>query len=867
MAVLRTIINVFRSRRVEDDIKRELSFHLAERIDDLESQGMSRRDATRRARRLFGSYALQEERTRDMDVAGWLDELLRNIRLSVRMLRKAPAFTVTVVVILGLGIGASSAIFSAVDAVLLKPLPFPDSDQLMLLSQSNNKDDNTSVASTRLEDWNRLNSTFQAISGYYSEDESETSGELPERLKRVFTPPRFLQVLGVGPAVGRDFAPDEERFGGPPAVLISDRLWRQRFGANPEVIGKSLRIGSRSVPIIGVMPAGFLFPDRDVDLWSPSPVDAPYAQDRRSTWYTVIGRLKPGVSVGEARADLSAVQADLGRTYPKTDADLSVRIQPLKDSAVGAVKESLWILFGSVSLLLLIACTNIAALMLARGAQRKHETAVRISLGASTRAVVAQLMTETFVLALAGAAVGLFLAAGAARVFRLLAGQFPRVEEIKLDWRLVVYTLACTVLVTLICGLAPAIRTARRGISNSLNQAGRSQVFRRQNLQWLLAGVQVALAVALLTGAGLIVRSFQALGRVQPGFEVNHVLTFRINSTWGETKGDMKALKQKTDRILDGLDSTPGVDSAAISVDVPGVTAKFQTEVKLAEGRAESEPKLQAEVRGVSRAYFETMKIPLLAGEVCPDSLKGGSVCVNRSFVNTYDMGAGAIGRHLMTSLDPSGQPLTISAIVGDAREEGMNHEPVPTVYFCLDVAQPGSVFLVRTAAEPMTMAETIRRKMKELEPQRSVFEVQPLAKHLDLAFGEDRLRGILLTGFALTALALAAVGLYGMLSYMVSRRRREVGLRLALGAVRKQILASFLIDGLGVALVGCAIGTGLAISFSRVLAGLLYGVSPNDPATLIGVVVIMLVVACTASLIPAIRAARVEPMDVLREE
>lgn len=316
----------------------------------------------------------------------WMESFGRNLKYAGRTLAKTPGFTVTVILTLALGIGANSAVFTAIDAVLLRPLPFPDGDELVTLTQSQPKITQPFVAPVRLEEWTRLNSTLQAISGYYTEDISELSGEFPEKLRRAAVAPRFLQVLGIAPALGRDFTPEEERFGGPDAVLISNRLWQRRFGGDPNAIGRTLRTGRTAFSIVGIMPDSFRFPDRDVDLWAPSPPDAPYAQSREATWYTAIGRLKPAVTPAEARANLATVQANLGRQYPKTDAMISATVEPLKEVTVGGVRKSLWVLYGSVSLLLLIACTNIAALLLSRSAGRHHEISVRLSLGASRAA-------------------------------------------------------------------------------------------------------------------------------------------------------------------------------------------------------------------------------------------------------------------------------------------------------------------------------------------------------------------------------------------------------------------------------------------------------------------------------------------------
>jgi putative ABC transport system permease protein len=591
-----------------------------------------------------------------------------------------------------------------------------------------------------------------------------------------------------------------------------------------------------------------------------------YGRARENNWFIVIGRLQPGITLARARADLSTIQAQLGRQFPETDANLSVTVEALKENTVAGSRRSLWLLFGSVSLLLLIACTNIIALLLSRSAQRQHEISVRFSLGASRGALIAQLLTETFLLALLGSGLGLFLAAAASDIFRSLAAQLPRVEEIHLDARIVLYSLACSVVVTLLCGLVPAVRGTRRSLSASLAQSSRSQVSGRNPLQWLLVGIQVALAVTLLAGAGLLLRSFQQLGRVGPGFDAAHILTFQLSMNWGET-GDMKKLRQFTDRILETLRATPGVDAAAISVGVPGVPFHYQTELKLTEGRADTEPKIVAENRFVSASYFATMRIPLLAGEVCRETDGPPTVVVNRAFADAYFPGAPVIGHHLQSlNLGYSGAA-AISGISGDARETGLDHLPAPTVYWCAPVAEPGTFFLVRTHNAPMTMAETLRQRIHEIDPARSVYDFAPLEQHFSDALAENRLRTILLTFFAATALSLACIGLYGTLSYNVNIRQREVGLRLALGALRGQIVKQFLWQGLAVCILGCIAGFALAAASTRVLAGLLYGVSPSDIPTLSAVIFLVLIVAAAASFVPAVRASRVEPMQVLRDE
>jgi putative ABC transport system permease protein len=863
MAWYRQFWNLIRPGSLQRDPQKELAFHVAERAEELQQSGMSEAEAERAAHRQFGNLTLQVERTRDMDIPEYLEATLRNFRLAVRSLAKAPAFSITVILTLALGIGANSAAFSAIDAVLLRPLPFPNGDALLLITQQQRKSPEPNVAPVRLEDWNRLNSTLVGISGYYAQDSSELSGELPEKLKCEYVAPRFLQVLGVSPALGRDFTTQEEHDGGPNAVLISDRLWHRRFNGTPDVIGKVLRFGKTSFPVIGVMPPSFQFPDRESDAWFPSAPDFSYARSRELTWFTAIGRMKPGVTLAQARDNLMTVQANLAREFPKPDADINPHLELLKESTVGGVRRSLWILFGSVSLLLLIACTNIAALLMSRTAGRQQEIAVRFSLGATRASVAAHQLAEVFVLALAGAALGLAVAMGASTVFRSLARDLPRIEEIGLNWRIAIYCLACAVATTLLSGLIPALRSTRRSLAASMAQAGRSQVSGRHPLQLTLVAAQVSLAVTLLAGAGLLLRSFQELGRVYPGFDPRHVLTLHVSTTWAET-GDQRGSKQRMDRILEGLGALPGVATTAATAFLPGVPNEYRLDIGVAEGRAESEPKMRADARFVTPSYFAAMSIPLLTGELCRDA---SGAMVNRTFANLYFNGGAVIGHTLTVQGNAYIQPVQVRGIVGDARETGIDREPQPAVYWCGPGMQPGSFFLVRTHGDPAALAETVRRKVHELEPMRSVYDVTPLADHISDAYAENRLRTILLACFAATAVSLACVGIYGTLSYLVNLRRREVALRLALGALRSQVVRQFLTVGLRTAGIGCLAGMVLAAIFARLLTGMLFGVSASDPATIAGVLGIIVCVSGAASLIPAVRAARVEPMQALREE
>jgi putative ABC transport system permease protein len=855
-------------KRSEAEFDREIAFHIEQLAQDRIAQGLTPAEARRRAILEFGGREQVTQEMREVHTSALVESLLFNLRAAMRFLRRSPSFAAAVILTLGLGIGANSAVFSAIDAVILRPLPYPAGDRLVALSQQDatHGNPNTFVAPIRLEDWNRMTSAFQGISGYYLDDLSETSGSLPEKVTEALVAPRFLQVLQVSPILGRNFVSQEEHFGGPDAALISYGFWQRRFHGDPDAIGKKLHIGTYSYSIVGVMPQSFAFPNRTVDIWTPSPPDAPYAQSRISTWFKVIGRLKPGLTLHQGQADLATVQSRLGKQFPNPDADLIVVSTPLKATVVGDSGGSLWMLYGAVSLLLLIACSNIAALLLARTAGREHEISVRFALGAARRTIIAQLLTEIFVLALLGSLAGIAIAAGAAHGFHLLAKTLPRASEIKINWTIALYSLLCAVATTLFCGLVPAMRGTRRQLAHSLAQNSRTQASTRSPIQWLLVGIQVTLAVTLLTGAGLLIRSLQNLKAVAPGFDASHILTFQLTGSWSETT-DMASMNRRIDRNLDSLRTIPGVEDAATAGFLPGLPSLYQVQFAL-DGNQDPNRTIQGDVRTVSQGYFPAMNIPLLRGRACREGSTTKDVVVNRSFAAMYLGDSEAMG-HALTQADNAVTGLTgqIVGVVGDAREEGLNTLPIPTVYDCVTAGGPFHYYLVRTHGDPSAMAETIRVRLQQLEPNRSTYGIAPLQERIDDVSSEPRLRTLLLTFFAVSAVSLACIGLYGTLNYLGRMRRREVGVRLALGALRSQILMRFLLQGLRVTLAGCIAGLALSGFAGRLLAGMLYGVSPIDPATWLAVAGLILFVATLASLLPAWRAARVEPVQVLRQE
>jgi putative ABC transport system permease protein len=789
------------------------------------------------------------------------------LRQTLRTLATSPGFTLTTVLTLALAIGANSTVFSAIDAVLLEPLPFPEPNRLVELNEIHGQTDVGNIAPVRVEDWNRLNTTFEAISGYLTENVAETSTEPPEYLQRASVAPRFNEVWGVEPILGRSLVAADHEPGAEPVVLVSDRWWRTHFAGATDVLGKTLRLTGTSYRIVGVMPPSFAFPERDVDVWMAA-INFPFVLNRNNAWYQGQGRLRPGVSIEQARGDLARVQTQLAEQYPDTDAEIGIRVDPLMEMTVGRARASLWLLLGAVVVLLTIACTNIAALLLARATRRRQEVGIRLVLGASQWSVAVKLLTEVAVLALAGALLGLGIVAAAPRALRALAPDFPRLDEIAMDGGILLFTLGTVLVVTAFCGVLPAIRSAREPLRGAIADAGRSNVSTRHRVQWLFVGVQVALSVTLLAGAGLLVRSFQELWNVERGFEPSHVLTFRVTGTFAEP---FDRLIPNVDSMLTAIRAIPAVEAAAVSSPVPGVLndgSGFEFgagEFPLAETAASADVPPVAQGRVVSPTYFETLQIPLLTGEMCRrEQGRPTEVMVNRSFATRYLAGRSAPG----TRMRVYGTTATIAGIVGDARELGLAREPVPTVYSCTTaVAYPPLAFLVRTTGNPAALTDSIRNGIAEVQPQRSMYDVMPLEQRMGDEYAQNRLRTILLTMFAGTALALTMLGIYGTLSYVVSLRRREIGLRLAIGAAQRDIVAQFV--GRALRVVGIAVLAGLVLSLAagRALASMLFGVSHFDPVALGSVVALVIAVATLAAFVPALRASRIDPMETLREE
>jgi putative ABC transport system permease protein len=788
-----------------------------------------------------------------------------------RSLLKRPSFFLAVVLTLTLGIGTNSTIFSVIDAVLLKPLPYPGGDRLMALFESNprQKLPHENLSAVRIEEWNQMNRSFSAISAAYTENVAETSGELPEMLVSARVSPRFFSVLGTPPLLGRAFSPEEDLFNGPTAAIISERLWGRRFGADPAVIGKALRFANFSYPIIGVMPSSVRFPAGNVDLWVPAKLPPVVMRVRDSRWESAIGRLREGVTMQSAQADLASVQSRLASQFPVTDANWSPVIEPLKEETVGGVRRSLWILFGAVSFVLLITCANVACLLLARAHAREREIAVRFSLGARRWQVIRELLLESFCLAIPGCLLGLALSLIGANLFRRAATVLPRANEIQLDWRIVVFTLSLGLLAAVLFGVIPAVRSTRGEVAGRWAQASRSQIGGRHSIERMLVSAQIAIAIVLLIGSGLLIRSLARLGQVSLGFDPEHVLAFRISASWGETN-DMAKVRQRLNRTLEELSALPGVNSAALAIGLPGVDNQgYTSQFHIAGQDTESEGrKAFAEEDNVAPSYFSLLGIPILSGDTCRatlDPLAQSPVLISSTFADRYFPGQNPVGHYMREAAYP-GQ-LLIVGVVGDIRKHGYARDPQPTVYWCGGVGNPNPEFLVRSSGDPLLLSEAVRRSMRALEPNRAVYDVKRLSDSVSSTLTERRFQITLLSSFAAMALLLAAVGLYGVTSSLVSLRTREIGLRAALGATPARIFAQILREGALMTAAGVVIGLAAALVLSRSIGSLLFGVAPTDPITFVAVPLLLACVSTVALWLPAHRATNIDPMEALRQE
>jgi predicted permease len=795
-------------------------------------------------------------------------------RIALRSLLRRPAYFAVATLVLALGITATTTLFSVVATILLKPLPYPNSDRLVTVyetSPSLNKPTSL-IAPVRLEDWNRLNQTFQVISGAYAENVTDTSGAEPERLAARRVAPHYFDVYEATPALGRTFSREEEVFGGPTAAVISYGLWGQRYAQDRSVVGKQLILSGQTYTIVGVMPKGFA--PGGVELWLPMHASPGMLQIREARFLSGVGRMRPGVTIPQAQADLARVQRQLGEQFPQSDKNWSAIVGDLKEQRVGDYRRNLLLVLGSVGLLLLIAVINIAGLTLAQLHQRQRDFAIRTCIGASRAAVVAAVMREIVLISLAGAAIG--AAVGAALV-RFVPSQFPelpRITELVFDWRALAFAIGMSLGAAMIFGAIPALQATRRDLAPMLAEGTPSSSSGRRALQSGLVIAQLGLTVVLLASAGLLLRSYRNLSHVDLGFNTANTITFHVGAAWTEDRPRVGRMQLD---ILSALQHLPGVAAAGMTNFLPATGATLNYQV-MVEGIAQNRENGTFTVgeRTVDAGYLRSLRVPLLAGNYCPDSAPVDNrntqpltAMVNRRFVDVYTPGQNIVGRHMRFTSDvPSSPGMEITGIVGDAREDGISQTPTPYVYACLPPGSwPDPEYVVRTQGDPRPLMRQIARIVHTVDSTRAVFAIRPLDMIVADALEQPRLNMGFLTAFAAAAMLLASVGLYGLMALIVRSQTREIGIRIALGARKSQTMQLILFRAARLLAIGVALGLALAFLVESSLKSLLYDVSPLDAASLAASVLTLSVVCALAALIPAREAMRVDPMVALRSE
>ncbi|MGC9951648.1 MAG: ABC transporter permease [Bryobacteraceae bacterium] len=798
---------------------------------------------------------------------------MQHWKLALRSLTRRKRFVAAVGIILALGIGADTAVFSVVDAVLLKPLPFPDSDRLVtVLEASPSKSEPESlIAPGRLDDWNRMNHTFDGIAASYNENVTDTSGDQPERLAGRRVSPGYFRVFGTPPRYGRAFTPDEELAGGPNSAVIGYSLWTRRYHQSPGAIGRRLVIQGKGYTIVGVMPKDFQ--TSNIDVWIPAQTPPFLMRIREARFYAGVGRMKPGVSIAQAHGDLARVQRLLGEQFPQTDKGWSAVVRSLKEARVGQYRKTLLFVFGAVAMLLLIAVANIAGLMLTQLQQREREMAIRSSIGATRTQILGAVMREIVLMAAIGVALGCVVAAwlveAAGKVFTTL----PAPGGFQLGWRALAFAALAGVGAAMLCGLLPAMQATRANLSAILAQAGRGGSGGRHQWQRGLVMAQVALTVLLLASAGLMLRSYYNLSHVDLGFDANRTVTFHMSAAWDE---DRPRIGQMQENLLDQLERTPGVEAAGFANFLPASSATLRYQLALVEtARTEETGKITTGERSISRGYLRAMGAPILAGTDCPDlrtlATPPPKALVNRRFVELFGKGRNLIGQHiqfLANLVTPDAQAMEIVGVAGDLREDAVNVAPGPYLYVCLAPGGwPDPEYVVRASGSPTALEQAIRPIARQIDPTRAVFGVKTVPEVLNESLDEPRWKSRVVTVFALAAMLLASIGLYSLVTLVVAARTREIGVRMTLGAEPRRIVRQLVVSVARLLAIGGAAGLLLTWMASRLLRSVAFGVSAMDSVTLAGAMLALAVVAAVATYVPALRAARIDPLAAIRGE
>jgi len=866
----------------DQDFENELEIHLEMLADENVRRGMAPEEARRAARVRLGGLTQLKETNRELHGLPILETFLQDTRYAFRMLRKNPGFTAVAILTLALGIGANTAIFSVVYAVLLKPLPYANPDQLFNVFQAQPQAGigGTGWSYANFAELREQNRVFSEMAGSQQHQLTLTGRGEPSVVNTSVVTPELFSLFGEKPLAGRAFFPEDGKPGAPPVVILSESLWRGTFGADPNTIGSSINLDKRSFTVVGIMPAAFRFPllTKSEQLWIPlvqDPLFGSWMDRRGGHWLQVTGRIKPGVSMMQVQAQLDAIAARFAKEFPAENDGWTIRMVPLQQIIVGKVRSALLVLLGAVGLVLLIACANIANLLLTRATSRAREIAVRTTLGAGRTRIVRQLLSETAVLGLLGGLTGIVLAYwGVQALSSLLPANLPRVNAIRVDNFVLGFALILSAIASCAFGLAPALFAANSNLQSSLREGGgRSGESRnRRRARSFLAAGEIALAMVLLVAAGLLLRSFSKLMSVTPGFDARHLVKADISLPRFQYSTPQQ-WAEFSDELLARIQAQPGLQDSAVAVPRPIADGTVNLGFDIVGSPASSASASRtANYVSVSLNYFHVMGIPLLSGRFFDrrDILSSPRVAViSKTMARLYFPNQDPLGKQLTFSFPPdSGAMCEIVGIVGDVRDVALGQDPGPMMY--VPYAQApfwGANVVVKSTLSPSAVAAAIRQEVQKIDKDLPVTDVANMPDLIDASVAQPRFRTFLLGLFAIMALVLAATGIFGVISYSVSCRTNEIGIRVALGASSGSILRMVLRETLFLTFAGLALGLPCALAASRLLGHMLFGVSANDPATLAAVAVTLAAVAALAGYVPARRAMRVDPMVALRYE